>query len=102
MTDFSEPGGYFRSDNFVSNETTFQYVIPTLQQTTAPAACTSASGPIRTSRTSWRCKPTIAFIVDIRRQNMLQHLMYKALIEMSPTRAEFLSRLFSRPKPGRI
>src|SRR6185295_20288520 len=25
VTDFSEPGGYFRSDNFVSNETSSQY-----------------------------------------------------------------------------
>jgi hypothetical protein len=36
VTDFSEPGGYFRSDNFVSNETSFQYVIPELQRTTSP------------------------------------------------------------------
>src|SRR2546430_8455767 len=27
ISEFSEPNGYFRSDNFVSNETTFQYVI---------------------------------------------------------------------------
>jgi hypothetical protein len=31
---------------------------------------------------------------------MMLHLMYKALIEMSPTREAFLSRLFSRPPPG--
>jgi hypothetical protein len=45
-------------------------------------------------------QPKIAFIVDIRRQNMLHHLLYKALVELSPDRAEFLSRLFSRPRPG--
>src|SRR5690242_14118134 len=28
----SEPAGYFRSENLVSNEHTFQYVIPALQQ----------------------------------------------------------------------
>src|SRR6476619_6781286 len=44
-------------------------------------------------------QPTIAFIVDIRRQNMLHHLLYKALLELSADRAEFLSRLFSRPRP---
>ena len=33
---------------------------------------------------------------------MMLHLMYKALIEMSPTREEFLSRLFSRPPPARM
>jgi hypothetical protein len=30
---------------------------------------------------------------------MLEHLLYKALMEMSPDRVEFLSRLFSRPRP---
>jgi len=30
------------------------------------------------------------------------HLMYKAIIEQSPTRAEFLSRLFSRPVPAGV
>jgi hypothetical protein len=47
-------------------------------------------------------KPRIAFIVDIRRQNMIQHLMYKALLELSKDRAEFLSRLFSRPRPADV
>jgi hypothetical protein len=45
-------------------------------------------------------EPKIAFIVDIRRQNMIEHLMYKALMEMPHDRGEFLSRLFSRPKPA--
>jgi hypothetical protein len=44
----------------------------------------------------------MAFIVDIRRQNMLEHLIYKALMEMSEDRAEFISRLFSRPRPGSL
>ena len=43
--------------------------------------------------------PKMAFVVDIRRQNMLLHLMYKAIIEQSSDRIEFLSRLFSRPIP---
>src|SRR6185503_12226092 len=44
--------------------------------------------------------PRIAFIVDIRRAALLQHLMYKALFEMSHDRADFLSLLFSRPRPA--
>src|SRR5215470_2305262 len=32
VVDFSEPGGVFRSDNFVSNETTYQEVIPELKK----------------------------------------------------------------------
>jgi hypothetical protein len=43
--------------------------------------------------------PRMAFIVDIRRQNMIEHLLYKALFEMSDDRVGFLSRLFSRPRP---
>jgi hypothetical protein len=42
----------------------------------------------------------MAFIVDIRHQNAVYHLLYKALIEMSDNRADFLSRLFSRPRPA--
>jgi hypothetical protein len=41
----------------------------------------------------------MAFIFDIRRQNMVEHLLYKALFEMSSSRADFLSRLFSRKMP---
>src|SRR5436189_6282330 len=32
VTEFSETGGYFRSDNFVSNETTVQYFIKGLKK----------------------------------------------------------------------
>ena len=41
----------------------------------------------------------MAFILDIRRGNLQEHLLYKALFELSADRAEFLSRLFSRPRP---
>jgi hypothetical protein len=44
-------------------------------------------------------RPRIAFIVDIRRQNLLQHLWYKAVYELSDDRIDFLSRLFARPRP---
>ena len=45
-------------------------------------------------------KPRVAFILDIRRGNLLEHLLYKALFEMSHDRADFLSRLFSRERPA--
>jgi hypothetical protein len=99
VTDFSEPGGYFRSDNLVSNETTFQHVIPALQQNREPASAYVGVGPDQNFTYVTALQPRIVFIIDIRRQNMLLHLMYKALIEMSPTRADFLARLFSRAKP---
>ena len=100
VTEFSEPNGFFRSDNLVSNEMVFQHVIPTLQQSVEPVSAYLGVGPDQNFTYITALKPRIAFIVDIRRDNMLLHLMYKALIEMSPTREEFLSRLFSRPVPA--
>src|SRR4029078_11943367 len=98
-TDFSEPGGYFRSDNFVSNEEMFQFVIPDLKKITKPGGVYLGVGPDQNFTYIVALQPKIAFIFDIRRQNMMQHLMHKALIEASKDRADFLSRLFSRPRP---
>jgi hypothetical protein len=102
VTELSEPGGYFRSDNFVSNETMFQYVIPELKKTTKQDGVYVGVGPDQNFTYIVALKPKIAFIVDIRRQNMLHHLMYKALIELSDDRADFLSRLFSRKRPADV
>ncbi|MEO8259176.1 MAG: hypothetical protein ABI868_17655 [Acidobacteriota bacterium] len=98
---FSEPGGFFRSDNLISNETAFQHVIPQLQQIPQPGAYIGV-GPDQNFTYIVALKPRIAFITDIRRQNMLLHLMYKALVELSADRADFLSRLFARPRPTGI
>jgi hypothetical protein len=100
VTDYSEPGGYFRSDNFVSNEMAFQYVIPTLLQTTKPGGVYLGVGPDQNFTYIVALKPRLAFIFDIRRGNLEEHLLYKAVIEMSDNRADFLSRLFSRPRPA--
>jgi len=102
VTEVSEPGGYFRSDNFVSNETSYQWVIPDLLRTTKPGGVYLGVGPDQNFTYLVALKPKIAFIFDIRRQNMLTHLMYKALIEQSRDRADFLSRLFSRPRPAHV
>ena len=102
VTEMSEAGGYFRSDNFVSNETTFQYVIPELQKSRSLGGVYLGVGPDQNFTYIVALKPRMAFITDIRRQNMLEHLMYKAVIELSPTRADFMSLLFSRPKPANL
>ena len=93
----SEEGGYFHSDNFVSNELAFQYVLPELAEATGNDVYVGV-GPDQNFTYLVALRPRIAFIVDIRRQNLLQHLMYKALIELSSDRADFLGRLFSRSR----
>jgi hypothetical protein len=100
FSEFSEPNGYFRSDNLVSNERTFQEVIPALQAKVKPDSAYVGVGPEQNFTYLVALRPQIAFIVDIRRQNGLLHLLYKALLEMSADRVEFLSRLFSRPEPS--
>ncbi len=98
VTECSEEGGYFRSDNFVSNEANFQHVVPELARL-GPGGVYLGVGPEQNFTYIVALRPKLAFIVDIRRQNLLLHLLYKALIELSPDRAAFLSRLFARPRP---
>jgi hypothetical protein len=98
ITDFSEPGGYFRSDNFLSNEAGYQSVIPALLRTLKPGGVYIGVGPEQNFTYIVAFRPKIAFIIDIRRQNMLEHLFYKAVMETSEDRAEFLSLLFARPR----
>jgi hypothetical protein len=95
---FSEAGGSFASDNIISNEIAFQQVIPELQKTPHEGAYLGV-GPEQNFTYITALKPRIAFIIDIRRQNLLLHLMYKALAEMSVDRADFMSRLFARRMP---
>jgi hypothetical protein len=98
-TDLSEPGGWFRSENFVSNETRWQHVIAPLERVVPTGGVYLGVGPEQNFTYLVAFRPRIAFIVDIRRQNLVQHLLYKAVIELSPDRATFLSRLFGRPRP---
>jgi hypothetical protein len=97
FTTSSEPGGSFISENFVSNEQMYQDVIPTLQRSLTPGGVYLGVGPEQNFTYIANLKPRMAVIFDIRRQNAMAHLMYKALFELAPTRAEFVSRLFSRP-----
>ncbi len=100
VTEFSEPSGNFPSDNLLSNETSLQYVIPELQRSTKPGGVYLGVAPEQNFTLLAAIKPKIAFIVDIRHDNSLLLLVYKALFELSADRADFTSRLFSRPRPA--
>jgi hypothetical protein len=100
IVDFSEPEGLFRSDNFVSNETTYQEVIPELKKRSSSDGVYLGVGPDQNFTYITALRPRMAFIIDVRRQNMIQHLLYKVIIEGSADRGDFLSRLFSRPRPA--
>jgi hypothetical protein len=95
---FSEQDGTFRSDNLLSNELNFQYVIPDLLQKAKEGRVYMGVGPEQNFTYIAALKPAMAFIVDIRHGNLDVHLMYKALFELSTDRADFVSRLFSRKR----
>jgi hypothetical protein len=98
--DMSEPNGSFRSDNLLSNEIYYPYVMTELQRLVGPSASVYMGvGPEQNFNYIALLKPKMVFITDIRRGNMHTHLMYKALFELSADRAEFVGRLFTKKRP---
>ena len=81
VSEFSEPDGTFHSENLVSNEVRFQAVIPRLTQTVAPGRAYVGVGSEQNFTYIAAVRPSIAFIVDIRRGNLDLQLVYKALFE---------------------
>jgi hypothetical protein len=97
INDISEEGGYFFSDNLISNETPYLTVVDKLRQLGTTGGAYIGVGPEQNFTYIAKVRPRIAFILDIRRQAVIQHLMYKAIFHLSPNRAQFLSRWLSKP-----
>ena len=93
----SEKGGFFQSDNLISNETSYLHIVPKLKQLGIGGGAYLGVGPEQNFTYIAKLHPSIAFIVDIRREAIIQHLMYKALFHLAKDRAEFLSLLVSKP-----
>ncbi len=93
----SEPEGSFDSDNFVSNEAAYLRIVPTLQAEQLHGGAYLGVGPDQNYSYVAALRPALAFIIDIRRQNLLQHLYFKALFTLSGSRTDFVRRLFARP-----
>jgi hypothetical protein len=98
MDALSEPPGVFAlSDNLVSNEPNYA---ETIQFMRATGGAYIGVGPEQNFSYIAALRPRIAFILDIRRENLALHLLYKALFELSGDRVAFVSLLFSRPRPA--
>ncbi|MCY3773852.1 MAG: hypothetical protein OXG98_17735, partial [Gemmatimonadetes bacterium] len=93
----SEPGGYFDSDNIVSNEAGYLHVKQTLSRLGVEDGVYIGVGPDQNFTYIAQIRPRYAFILDIRRDNLIEHLLYKAIFSLAESRAEFLSILFSKP-----
>lgn len=95
----SEPAGYFGSDNLVSNELSYQHVLDRMEKLKLEGGVYLGVGPDQNYTYIAQIRPKLAIMVDIRRDAMLQHLLFKALFMMSKSRVEYLSNLFARPLP---
>jgi hypothetical protein len=98
--DLSEPDGTFRSENLLSNEMAFARLLPELLAKAKPGGVYLGVGPEQNFTYIAALRSRMAFITDIRRGNLHVLLMYKALFELSANRADFISRLFTKPRPA--
>jgi hypothetical protein len=102
IAQLSEPEGYFDSDNLISNERSYLQVIPAIRESRPEGGVYIGVGPDQNFTYIAHTRPSAAYIIDIRRDNQLLHLLFKALFQLAPNRAEYLGLLFGRsaPAPG--
>jgi hypothetical protein len=96
----SEPGGYFDSDNLISNESSYLHVLGAMRRLGVAGGTYVGVGPDQNFSYIAQVRPKIAFIIDIRRDNLLQHLLFKSLFEMARNRVEYLALLTGRAVPN--
>ena len=96
----SEPGGYFDTDNLVSNETSVLHALETLERRGVRGGAYVGVGPEQNFSYIAAVRPAIAYVIDVRRDNLLQHLWYKALFALARDPGEFLALATGRPAPA--
>lgn len=94
--DFSENEKNYFSHNYISNEMTYLDVLPQIKERGIQGGAYLGVGPEQNFTYIAHIQPEIAFIVDIRREALVQHLLYKAIFQLADTRLEFLSLLLCR------
>lgn len=97
----SEPGGDFGGDNLISNEQSYLRVLPSLARAKTSGGAYVGVGPDQNFSYIAQVKPEITYLVDLRRDNLLLLLLFKALFAEAPTRVGYLCLLTGRPAPER-
>ena len=98
----SDGGGYFDTDNLISNESSYLHPLAALDRLGVRGGGYVGVGPDQNFSLIARVAPSIAFITDIRRDNLLHHLLFKALFEPSRNRTEYVARWLGRAVPTNI
>jgi hypothetical protein len=96
----SEPGGYFDTDNLISNEASYLHVVDALDSRGVAGGAYLGVGPGQNFSYITAIRPGLAFMVDVRRDNLLQHLWFKALFEGAETRLDYLCAMVARACGG--
>jgi hypothetical protein len=96
IQELSESGGYFDTDNLISNESAYLTAQDRLA-TVGPGGVYLGVGPDQNYSYIAALRPHWAFILDIRRQNMLQHLLFNAFLEKAESPRGYLCLLLARP-----
>lgn len=102
IADLSEPGGYFDTDNLISNERSYLHVMDALDRLDVRGGAYVGVGPDQSFSYIARTRADIAFLLDVRRDNLLQHLLVKALFSQARSRADFLALWLGRPVPAQV
>jgi hypothetical protein len=95
----SEPGGDFNSDNLISNEASYLHVVGAMRGLGVRGGAYVGVGPDQNFSYIAQVRPAVVFIIDIRRDNLLEHLLFKALFAAARNRAEYLALWTGRPTP---
>jgi hypothetical protein len=98
----SEPAGYFDTDNLISNERSYLQVVQDLKKRQVHGGAYIGVGPDQNFSYIAEIRPSIAYMVDVRRDNLLLHLLFKALFAASRTRIDYLAQLTGRAVPGDV
>lgn len=101
VQELSEPGGFFDTDNLISNERSYLHVMGAMRELGATGGAYIGVGPDQNFAYMAQQRPYLAFVVDLRRDNLVHHVLLKAVFHESESRLEYLALLFGRePVPA--
>ncbi len=98
IAELSEPEGYFDTDNLISNESTFLTIAERLRALPRGGVYLGV-GPDQNYSYIAQIRPQFAFMVDVRRGNLLEHLLFRSLFAQSRNRLEYLCLLLGKAIP---
>src|SRR5215467_5225887 len=102
VAELSEAPGYFDSDNIITNEASYLQVASQLTKVRTHGGAYIGVGPDQNFSYIALIRPSVAFMLDIRRDNLLEHLLFKSLFMLSRNRTEYLCLLLGKPVPKDI